>query len=75
MPTESEEEEVSYMECDACGTEIEEGYENSYNGEALCDGCYEYRREEEERESDSEYISDHDYRPSPSSLKNNGDGR
>jgi ribosome-binding protein aMBF1 (putative translation factor) len=70
MPTESEEE--SYLECDVCGTEIEIGYENIYNGGSLCDGCYEYRREEEERESDSEYISDHDYRPIPLFFNDNG---
>ncbi len=70
MPTESEE----YHECDACGTEVEDGRSNYHNGDNLCDGCYDYRMEEEsEQESDSEYISDHDYRPTPVFF--NDDGR
>jgi hypothetical protein len=72
MPTNSEEEEVSILGCDNCGTDIEEGYENNYEGDCLCDGCYESRREDEERESDSEYISDHDYRPNPLFFNDNG---
>lgn len=72
MPTESEE-ESGYIECDCCGYEMEDGYQNYDNGDTLCDGCLESRREEEERESDSEYISAHDYRPSP--LFFNDDGR
>ena len=73
MPASPEEEESGYIECDCCGYEMEDGYQNYDNGDTLCDSCLESRREEEERESDSEYISDHDYRPSP--LFFNDDGR
>lgn len=68
----SEEEEVS---CDSCGDDIDSGYECSDDGDTICQNCYDNRIEEREQynERDSEYISDHDYRPSP--LFHNDNGR
>ena len=72
MPTNAEEEEVS---CDSCGDDIDSGYECSDDGDTICQNCYDNRIEEREQynERDSEYISDHDYRPSP--LFHNDNGR
>ena len=75
MPTNTEEEDI--VACDECGTEMNIGDHYTHNLDTLCSPCYDERCEwdnqQEESNSDSEYISDHDYRPSP--LFHNDNGR
>lgn len=73
MPTNTEEED--YVTCDACGTEMDSGDHYEHNMDTLCSPCYDERCEsenEEESNSDSEYISDHDYTPNYSFFNDNG---
>ena len=73
MPANSEEEECDIVECYSCGDEIDEGDVVHDDGDSICQGCYESRMEERNYEQErSQYINDHDYKPTPLFHNDNG---
>lgn len=76
MPTNTEEEEAEITSCDDCGTEVVIGEHYRHNRDTLCSSCYDERNcteeNEEESNSHSEYISDHDYVPNYMFHNDNG---
>lgn len=62
------------FDCECCGESTDINDHRRYEGDDLCEGCYDNRRDEEQESDDrSEYINDHDYRPM--ALFHNDNGR
>lgn len=74
MPDNIEEEEEAMSSCEDCGTDLYEEDIHRMGYDVLCENCYDYRnvQEQEDDDSSSGYINDHDYRPMVEFHNDNG---